>query len=125
MTYEKCCKPFHEGTPPATALQLMRSRYAAYALDKPDYIVKTTHRANPHYSEDIATWKKEISQFSKGTQFNRLEIHDFKEDRTTATVTFTAHLTQSHHDATFTEKSAFEKVGDWWMYRSGEILNRV
>lgn len=123
--YAECCKPFHEGVLPETAQQLMRSRYSAYALDLPDYIIKTTHSANPQYSKDTESWKRSISHFSKHSTFDRLVIHDFQENGKTATVTFTAYITQGGHEATFTEKSTFEKEGKMWLYRSGEILKSL
>jgi len=77
--YEECCKVFHDGAKPQNALQLMRSRYAAYALNIPDYIMKTTHPENPLFSKDKLLWKEKISQFSRNTSFQKLEILDFKE----------------------------------------------
>ena len=42
--YARCCGPFHEGDAvPATAEQLMRSRYSAYALGRHDYVLDTWH----------------------------------------------------------------------------------
>ena len=121
-SYESCCKRFHEGGDfPENALQLMRSRYAAYALGEVEYIIETTHPANPQYSEDKALWKRSISQFSHRSTFDRLEILDFTEQNATATVTFIAHITQKNGDATFTEKSYFEKVGNQWLYHSGQM----
>ena len=112
--YQDCCQPFHEGRLPETALQLMRSRYSAYSLDLPDYIIETTHPQNPHYHSK----SEDIRQFSKVTTFQKLEIHD----ATKTTVIFTAHLFQGGRDATFTEKSTFEKVDGRWLYLSGEFL---
>ena len=41
--YASCCAPLHQGqTTAATAEQLMRSRYSAFALQQIDYIVQTT-----------------------------------------------------------------------------------
>lgn len=41
--YQHCCQPLHQFLRfPATAEQLMRSRYTAYVLQNIDYIVKTT-----------------------------------------------------------------------------------
>ena len=120
-SYKACCRRFHEGRLPENALQLMRSRYSAYALDIPDYIIATTHPANPHYSENRDAWKEDISQFSRSSSFRKLEILDFKEKGTLATVTFTAHIFQGSRDVTFTEKSSFEKVNGRWLYQSGEI----
>lgn len=119
--YNECCRPFHEGSIPENALQLMRSRYSAYALNMPDYIVATTHPASPQYLEDKFSWKRNISQFSKNSFFNKLQILDFKENKTLATVSFTAYLSQDDCDATFTEKSYFEKLNGRWFYRSGQL----
>jgi len=42
--YGVCCQPFHLGrVKPATAEQLMRSRYSAYFFRLVDYLVATTH----------------------------------------------------------------------------------
>jgi len=97
----------------------MRSRYTAYALDIPEYIIETTHPANPQYSEDKPSWKRSLSQFSKSSTFLKLEILDFQEQEALATVTFTASIQQGDRDCTFTEKSYFEKVQSRWLYREG------
>ena len=119
-TYAQCCGRFHEGATPENALQLMRSRYSAYALNIPDYIVKTTHPKNPQYSKNLLSWKQHISQFSQNSLFHRLEILDFMEKEKEATVTFTAYISQNNRDATFTEKSHFEKMDGCWLYRDGQ-----
>ncbi len=117
--YSECCKPFHEGALARNALELMRSRYSAYALNLPDYIIKTTHSSNPQYSPDYEVWKESISYFSKETNFTGLIIHEFKEKGHEASVTFTANLSQNKRDASFTENSYFEKVGGGWYYSAG------
>jgi len=100
----------------------MRSRYAAYALGNADYIIETTHPGSPGYREDLSKWTKEILKFSQKSQFERLEILDFKEKDTMASVTFIAHIMQGKKDVTFTEKSYFEKVRGKWFYRSGQLI---
>lgn len=95
----------------------MRSRYSAYVLNLADYIVATTHPASPNYSENKFAWKRSIAAFSKSSSFHKLEILDSREN----TVTFTAYLSQEDHDATFTERSYFEKIGNQWFYRYGQI----
>lgn len=119
--YSACCKLYHQGKAALTALDLMRSRYAAYVLNLPDYIIATTHPASPQYSENQFSWKRGISQFSKNSQFQQLEILDHKEKGNLATVTFTAHLSQDGQDATFTERSYFEKKGERWLYLGGQL----
>lgn len=119
--YEVCCKPLHEGKIAENALQLMRSRYSAYVINLPDYIVATTHPANPQYSDNKFSWKRSISRFSKDSSFQKLEILDFKEKESLATVVFTAYLLQDGQDATYTEKSYFEKIRGRWLYRGGQL----
>lgn len=94
----------------------MRSRYSAYALCLPDYIIHTTHPQNPQTCRDNAEWSKQISQFSVNTEFRDLEIVNFEEKALFATVTFIAYLSQNKQDASFKEKSYFEKVNGKWLY---------
>ena len=121
MAYEECCKAFHEGELPTTALVLMRSRYSAFALGLADYIMDTTHPDNHFYTEDREAWRKSIDQFSKKTRFENLEIIDFVDGDEEAFVTFKAHLIQGGRDASFQEKSRFLKVKGKWFYHSGKI----
>ncbi len=120
-TYELCCKPYHDGDLPENALQLMRSRYSAYALNLPDYIIATTHPASPQFTENKFSWKRALSQHASYSTYNKLEILDFKEKDTLATVIFTVYLTQENQQIVFTEKSAFQKIGNQWLYRNGRL----
>lgn len=63
--YSLCCQPFHLAkSKPETAEELMRSRYAAFALRLVDYLVETTHPSarGPRLKWDLeknihdATW---------------------------------------------------------------------
>ena len=123
LAYDKCCKPFHEGKICSNALDLMRSRYSAYALDKTSYIIETTHIDSPSYNMNMQEWEEEIRRFSKKTSFEKLEIMDFSDGEKTAYVTFRAYLKQNEKDVSFTEKSLFEKVDGKWFYKMGEISN--
>jgi SEC-C motif-containing protein len=91
----------------------MRSRYAAYALHLTDYIERTTHPQNEQFN------REGLKPFCEQTEFLGLDILDVQEGEASATVTFTAHLAQAGRDASFTEKSLFEKVKGQWMYRAG------
>ena len=49
--YKKCCKLFHDNIKkPSNALELMKSRFSAFAFFKSDYIIKTTHQKNCVFS---------------------------------------------------------------------------
>ncbi len=113
--YAKCCEPYHQGKPAEDALRLMRSRYAAYALALADYILET------NYPKGGADSKDRILQFSHSTLFEDLQILEFVDGETSATVTFRAGLRQGRKDVSFTEKSRFRKVNGRWLYEGGEI----
>jgi SEC-C motif domain protein len=122
LSYQQCCQPYHFGAHPEKAEALMRSRYCAYALNMPEYLIATTHPENEQYTKNTSLWKKSIQQFAQTTQFNSLEILEAAQIGTTATITFKAGLIQSRADASFTERSTFEKVDGRWLYLSGEVL---
>jgi len=116
-SYSACCEIFHSGSAlPATAEQLMRSRYTGYSLGLADYIIATTHPKNPNYEKNRAKWIDSIQKFCQSTRFVKLEIVEFIPGETTATVTFIAHLLQNGSNASFEEKSLFLKEGGRWLY---------
>ncbi len=121
--YKKCCKIFHENIEkPKTALELMRSRYCAFALNLSEYIIKTTHKDNLDFTNDILNWKKDIENFSLNTEFKDLEILEFLEGEFESFVTFKATLFQGNQDISFVEKSRFLKENNMWLYVDGNFL---
>lgn len=116
--YKKCCKLFHEGKLPKNALELMKSRYSAYAYEQVGYIVKTTCKIE----EDMQSFKAEIAQFAKYTNFEKLSIKEFIDGEDEAYVTFHAKLSADGKDISFSEKSRFVKKEGKWCYESGVIL---
>ncbi|WP_198305969.1 YchJ family protein [Arcobacter vandammei] len=123
IKYKKCCKIFHENiAKPKTALELMQSRYCAFALNLSEYIIKTTHKENQDYTNDILNWKQDIENFSINTEFRNLEILDFQEDSFESFVTFKATLFQGNQDISFIEKSRFLKENEIWLYVDGKFL---
>ena len=122
--YKKCCKPFHDKiTFPKTALELMKSRFSAFAVLIADYIIFTTHENNSDYISDLKSWNQDIMNFSKNTRFERLEILDFIEGEVESFVTFKATLFQDNTDISFIEKSRFLKVEDKWLYVDGQFID--
>jgi SEC-C motif-containing protein len=121
--YTNCCKPFHLGTKLPDPVELMRSRYAAFALGLSDYIIKTTHKGHIDQKKDQRLWKKEIEMFSECTEFCGLKIEQSQIEKDRATVTFIAFLKQDGIDVSLAEQSLFLKEGDEWKYHSGKILN--
>ncbi len=123
LKYKKCCKVFHDNIKnPLNALELMKSRFSAYAFKQSNYIIKTTHKENQDYSENILEWKKEIEIFSSNTDFDKLEILEFIKGEIESFVTFRANLFQNKNDVSFIEKSRFKKEDNIWFYVDGEFL---
>lgn len=120
--YNSCCKLFHQRQLPDSALELMRSRYSAYALCLPKYIIATTHPANPQFCPDEIQWHQEIFDFCLQSEFQKLEILNFQEKEFFATVTFVVHLVQNKNDISLSEKSYFEKIKGKWLYLCGQLF---
>lgn len=125
--YKKCCKVFHDKIKlPKTAFELMKSRFTAFAVQNADYIIFTTHKDNPDFTNDIKSWKADILDFSQNTNFEKLEILDFSKEQLTdveSYVTFKATLKQNGKDISFIEKSRFLKEDEKWLYVDGQFIN--
>lgn len=116
IAYSDCCQPYHEGISKAeTAERLMRTRYSAFVLVKPEYIVETTIPAQQSLLD-----MKAIEKWAKETNWAELEIveHTSKLGKRHAQVEFKAYYhevdssgetikekQQAHH-----ERSTFVKV---------------
>ena len=114
--YEECCEPFHSKKEfPKTAEELMRSRYAAFAIPNGDYLWETTlpNKRKFHHKTELENWGKENT-------WTKLEIIQSNEKE----VEFKAYFTDKfgkeniHH-----ERSTFKKVDKKWYYVSGKFLD--
>ena len=124
IKYKKCCKSFHENIKtPINALELMKSRYCAYAIEKSEYIISTTHQKNRDFNTDTKVWNNDILDYSRNTKFEKLEILEFIDGQTESFVTFKANITQNKQDVSFIEKSRFVKENGKWQYIDGEFIN--
>jgi SEC-C motif-containing protein len=119
--FTDCCEPYLLGIKnPPTPLELMRSRYASYALDNPEYIIRTTHPHNPMYDPNKSRWIASIHLFSQTTAFRGLTIVSHEESGNEGFVTFHASLLNLQgNDVSFKEKSRFLRKNNLWLYHSG------
>ena len=99
----------------------MRSRYAAYAKSKADYIIETTDPDGPRWQDDLAAWRDSIASFAASCLFDGVEIVDSSTGVESASVTFVARLSRRGTDVSFAEKSAFVMREGRWFYRDGEV----
>ena len=112
--YAGCCGRLHDGQPAATAEELMRSRYAAYALGRPDHVLRTWHprtRPDDLTGIDATTW---LGLEVVGTV-------DGGPDDETGTVEFRARFATQRGEATLHETSRFERRGGHWVYVDGDL----
>ncbi len=118
--YKRCCRPLHRGAPAPSPEALMRSRYAAYALGIPDYIIRTTHPDGPVWERDRDAWQRSIEAFSTSCSFDGLTILDSSARGDRGEVHFRAQLDDQGTDRSFAERSLFYRHDGRWKYHSGE-----
>jgi SEC-C motif-containing protein len=109
LTYTECCGPFHAGTIAPTAERLMRSRYSAYALGMPDYLVATWHRstrpAELELDDGVRWWRLDILSRTRGGMLD-----------SEGTVEFEAHYRASSGAGSQHEVSRFVREDGRWFY---------
>lgn len=120
--YRTCCGRFHRGDAVAeTPVELMRSRYAAYAKEEVDYVVETTDPNGPVWQEPLAQWRADIRRFGRDTEFVGVDILDTSVDGDRAEVEFRAKLRSDGRDTSFVERSEFVRREGRWFYWGGEV----
>ena len=118
---EECCGPFLKGErKPETAEALMRSRYAAYALEEVDYIVATHDPEGPEKvdRDSVEKWSKEATW--EGLEIVATEAGGPDDER--GMVEFIAHYSADGHSVAHHERSQFRKVDGQWLYHDGDMV---
>ncbi len=122
--YTECCHPYHTGRFYASrAVELMRSRYSAYALGEIRYLVETTHpsarctglEATYRTSAESIQWiGLEVLSTSQGGERDKTGKVEFKADY----IQGGAH--SIHH-----ERSRFKRHAGRWHYVDGQVDDQV
>ena len=150
LTYSSCCGKLHKDInafKSATAEQVVRARYSAYATKQPEFLMASTHPLHKDFNTDLKRWKESIKLnmydnfdmprciISNESYYYDDENDDDDEttnttnnDPTTATkanVTFIAELVlkETGEVTAFMETSNFEraKTHGGWLYLNGTI----
>lgn len=111
VAYASCCRRAHLGEPTATAEELMRSRYAAYALALPDHLFRTWHpRTRPPEVRGVPTLSWE------GLTVGAVVDGGLEDD--TGVVAFEARWrsTVTGEQGVLTERSRFVRRRGRWVY---------
>ncbi|GAB3321854.1 YchJ family metal-binding protein [Geodermatophilus aquaeductus] len=114
LTYAECCGPLHDGTAAAaTAEQLMRSRYSAFAVGDAAYLQQTwdtdTRPRSLTLDPDVRWTGLEVLATTGGGLFDA-----------EGTVAFRAHSRAGGEEHVQAERSRFRRVGGRWVYVDGE-----
>jgi SEC-C motif-containing protein len=111
--YPVCCGPLHHGERhAATAEELMRSRYAAYAHGDADYLFRTWHpRTRP------AEVTVDADVVWTGLDVTASEAGGIEDDR--GEVEFVARFDADGQSSQMHERSRFERRGGRWVYVDG------
>ena len=113
--YGQCCGRFHRGAAEAaTAEQLMRSRYCAFALLDTNYLLRTWHpRTAPAELE-----------LDPGMQWRRLDILSTSRGGpldTEGMVEFKAYYRHGSERGVLHEASRFLRENRRWLYLDGDV----
>jgi SEC-C motif-containing protein len=113
--FDRCCGPLHAGErTAATAEELMRSRYAAYAVGDLEYVWRTWH---PRTRPETLTPSDEV--------WTGLEIVDLvagQQGDEDGVVEFRAHYRRNRRSGTLHERSHFAVRARRWFYVDGELF---
>lgn len=114
--YADCCGRFVDARAlPATAQELMRSRYTAYVLGREDYLLATWHpRTRP---ERLGT-EDDAGLRWLGLDIRRVEAGG-PDDRE-GSVEFVARCKRGGRAQRIHERSRFLREGGRWLYLDGE-----
>jgi SEC-C motif-containing protein len=116
-----CCGPIIAGEPARTALDLMRSRYTAYATTSMDHIV-ATHDPETRGDLDVdAASKWAVETQWKGLSINKTEAGG--ADDTEGVVDFTIEGVTQKIPFTQRQRSNFRKIDGRWFYVDGKMIN--
>ena len=116
--YAVCCEPYHrESTYAETAEALMRSRYAAFVLFKPDYLINTWHETTRPANLALDRTQKWIGLKIIGTKLGG-PADDIGE------VEFVARFKVSGKAYRLHERSRFRKEQQRWYYVDGDLFEK-
>ena len=121
LSYEACCGRLVKGEAKAqNPLELMKSRYSAYALGEGSYLVRTSVKEH-RYEADAAL----IEEFAKNSEWLKLEIVQSSEAGETGMVEFKAYYRENGEIKLHHEKSTFIKEAGEWFYDEGKLFTTM
>lgn len=125
--YAACCAPFHRAEREAESPeQLMRSRYAAFAIGLGPYLVRTLVSDHPDLELPRDAFVQELSRTHERQRFLGLRIlHAETTGDCRGQVMFYARIFEKGVDRSFVELSDFRYEGEpvgAWRYAAGIVV---
>lgn len=121
--YAACCQPLHRGGKrAATPEDLMRSRYAAYALGEVDYLLATLHPSKRAGQDRAGLVRSARETRWTGLKVLATEGGTFLE--TTGVVEFEAAYRAGGTAGVMHERSRFVREDGAWYYVDGDVDDR-
>jgi len=118
--FAECCGPILRGGRKAeTPEELMRSRYAAFALGEADYLAKTLCADHPDKTETAAA---DYQRAREGLRYLDLCIMHTSTEGDVGEVLFYARIFERGVDRSFVELSGFVREDGDWKYASGMMV---
>ncbi|HEY0249241.1 MAG TPA: YchJ family protein [Gryllotalpicola sp.] len=116
LVYGECCEPLHSGARrAATAEQLMRSRYSAFAVGDIAYLLSSWHPSSRPGSLELEpdlVWRRlDVLDVVAGGPFDSAGIVEFRAIWRQGTARGDLH-----------ERSRFVREGGAWSYLDGEAV---
>jgi SEC-C motif-containing protein len=119
-SYADCCEPVATAArPAATAEELMRARYSAYAKGTIEFIISSTHpdRRSECDEKAIRLW----SANSEWTGFEIVSTENGSAADSEGSVEFIARFTEDRIKKTLHETAMFKRIDGNWYYVDGSI----
>ena len=118
--YGECCEPIIKGTrQAATAVELMRARYSAYAVGDVKFLYNSS---GPKVQGEFD--EKSTREWSKSATWNGIEVTETErggEADADGYVSFIARYTANNQACEHRERSYFKKIDGVWRFIDGQI----
>lgn len=139
--YVDCCAPFHNKEKlPGSPIDVLRSRYTAFAWRIPSYIIDTTHPACSDFRKDKVAWLKDLNRDGMFDSYDFISLEpgpqEISEDNDKeGFIEFRVHLQakgkpggyERGQEIVIREKSRFLCSGDppGWLYAGGKVTSEI
>ena len=140
--YKDCCFPFHndKNILPQSPLDVLKTRYTAFAWRIPQYIIETTHPACKDFRKDKIKWARDLNRSGMFDSYDFVSLdvvgeESFNPDNDgEGFIEFKVNLKANSNsggniegqDIVVQEKSRFLRTeGGGWKYAGGDVTSDV